>query len=268
MMLEHFYNLSGIQLATLVCTAFVLFTWVGAIFVRPFFRLLVRSQPDLNSVLGNVVSMYGIFYGILMGLLAVSAYQNKATVEKSIMAEGTAVFALFRNVTAYPQEARLPLQESLRDYTQFVIDIEWPQKRVGQLAEGGRPIIDRMQQQITAFEPKTSGQYILHAETTRQFYEFLEFRAERLYNATAGIPGIMWFVVLLGAFLSIVLVWLFTMSLVGQLFLGGLLSFFIGIMVSLIMILDRPLRGEFGISPEVFELLLKFMNNVIGQAPG
>lgn len=114
-MLENLYNLSGIQLATLVCTVFVLFTWVGAIFIRPFFRLLVRSQPDLNTVLGNIVSMYGIFYGILMGLLAVSAYQNKATVEKSIMAEGTAVLALFRNVTAYPEEARIPLQEALRD---------------------------------------------------------------------------------------------------------------------------------------------------------
>ena len=32
--------------------------------------------------------MYGIFYGILMGLLAVAAYQNKAIVEKSILADG------------------------------------------------------------------------------------------------------------------------------------------------------------------------------------
>jgi hypothetical protein len=267
-MLEHLYNLSGMQLATLVCTAFVLFTWVGAIFIRPFFRLLVRSQPDLNTVLGNVVSMYGIFYGILMGLLAVSAYQNKATVEKSIMAEGAAVIALFRNVTAYPEEARVPLQLLLRDYTQSVIDTDWPQMRHGEVPRGGMELINRLQQQITGFEPKTSGQYILHAETTKQFYEFLEFKAERRYNAGAGIPEIMWFVVLLGAFLSIFLVWLFNMSLIAQLFLGGLLSFFIGIMVSLIMVLDRPLRGDFGISPEVFELLLEFMNKVLGQPAG
>ena len=216
---------------------------MGAIFIRPFFRLLVRSQPDLNTVLGNVVSMYGIFYGILMGLLAVSAYQNKATVEKSIMAEGTAVLALFRNVTAYPEEVRVPLQESMRDYTQFVIDTDWPQMRIGEIPKGGVQLIDDLQRQITGFEPKTAGQSILHAETTKQFYEFLEFKAERRYNASAGIPEIMWFVVLLGAFLSIFLVWLFNMSLIAQLFLGGLLSFFIGIMVSLIMVLDRPLRA-------------------------
>jgi hypothetical protein len=267
-MLEQLYNLSAIQLATLVCTAFVLFSWVGAIFIRPFFRLLVRSQPDLNTVLGNVISMYGIFYGILMGLLAVSAYQNKAIVEKSITAEGTTVAALFRNLTAYPEKARRPLQESLRDYTQFVIDNEWPVMRRGEFTEGATQLIDQLQQQITRFEPKSAGQHILHAETTNQFYEFLKIRAERRYNATTGIPEIMWFVVFLGAFLTIFLVWLFNMSLIAQLFLGGLLSFFIGIMVSLIMVLDRPLRGDFGISPEVFELLLNFMNKVIGQAMG
>lgn len=267
-MLEQLYNLSGIQLATLVCTAFVLLSWVGAIFIRPFFRLLVRSQPDLNTVLGNVISLYGIFYGILMGLLAVSAYQNQAIVEKSIVAEGTAVGALFRNFTAYPEKARGPLQESLRDYTRFVIDDEWPVMRLGEFTEGATQLIDQLQQQITEFEPKSAGQHILHAETTKQFYEFLEIRAERRYNATGGIPEIMWFVVLLGAFLTIFLVWLFNMSVIAQLFLGGLLSFFIGIMVSLIMVLDRPLRGDFGISPEVFEILLKFMNKVIGQAMG
>jgi hypothetical protein len=268
MMLEHLYNLSGMQLATLVCTGFVLFTWVGAIFVRPFFRLLVRSQPDLNSVLGNIVSMYGIFYGILIGLLAVSAYQNKATVEHSITAEGTAVLALFRSLTTYPEKARRPMQETLRDYTQFVIDNEWPLMRRGEFTEGASQLIDQLQRQIAGFEPQTVGQQILHAETTKQFYEFLKIRAERRYNATTGIPEIMWFVVLLGAFLTIFLVWLFNMSLIAELFLGGLLSFFIGIVVSLIMVLDRPLRGDFGITPEVFELLLKFMNKVISQATG
>jgi hypothetical protein len=203
-----------------------------------------------------------------MGLLAVSAYQNKATVERSIMAEGTAVLALFRNVTAYPDQARVPLQESLRDYTLFVIDTEWPQMRRGEFAEGGMPLIDQLQQQITSFEPKTSGQHILHAETTNRFYEFLELRAERLYNATSSIPEIMWFVVLLGAFLSIFLVWLFNMSLIAGLFLGGLLSFFIGTVISLIMVLDQPLRGDFGISPEVFQLLLEFMNNMLSQPAG
>jgi hypothetical protein len=267
-MIDYLSNLPGNQLATLVCLSFVGITWLGAIFIRPFFRVLVRTQPDLNSLIGNFVSMYGIFYGILMGLLAVAAYQNKAGVEEAIVTEGAALFALYRNVSAYPEAVRQPLQESVRDYTQFVIDAEWPAMRKGEIFAGGMPLINHLQQLVTGYEPATEGQKILHSETTRQFYRFLELRSKRLYSATAGIPGIMWYVVILGAFVSIFLTWLLNMSLVAHLFLGGVLSFFIGTMVSLILVLDRPLRGEFGISPEVFQLLLKFMNTMLGQPAG
>jgi hypothetical protein len=46
------------------------------------------------------------------------------------------------------------------------------------------------------------------------------------------------------------------------------MSFFIGAMISLIVVLDSPLRGEFGLSPEVFQLLLGFMNKMLGVPAG
>jgi len=267
-MLDVLRDLPVAQMATLVCIVFVGITWVGAIFIRPFFRVLVRSQPDLNTLLGNFVSIYGVFYGILMGLLAVAAYQNKAEVEQAISSEATSLGALFRNVSAYPEDVRRPIQETIEEYTRFVIEEEWPRMRQGELARGGMPLINRLQEQISAYNPATSGQYILHQEATQQFYRFFELRSVRLYSATTGIPGIMWYVVLLGALLSIFLVWLFDMSLIAEFFLGGLMSFFIGTMISLILVLDRPLRGEFGISPEVFQLLLRFINDMLGQPAG
>ena len=267
-MLDYLNNLPTGMMAMLVCLFFVIATWLGAIFIRPFFRLLVRTQPDLNSLLGNFVSMYGIFYGILMGLLAVAAYQNMVDVERSIAAEGQTLFSLFRSVSVYPEGVREPLQETLQEYTEFVINEEWPVIRRGKVFAGGMPIINHLQQQLTAFEPVTPGQEILHSETTSLFYQFLEHRAVRLHSATSGIPGIMWYVVLLGAFVSIFLTWLLNMTLVAHLFLGGILSFYIGAMVSLIMVLDRPLRGEYGISPEVFQLLLRFMHTMLGQPGG
>jgi hypothetical protein len=255
-------------MATLVCLFFVVATWLGAIFIRPFFRLLVRSQPDLNTLLGNFVSMYGMFYGILMGLLAVAAYQNMVEVERAITQEGQNLVSLFRSVSAYPEAVRKPMQETLREYTQFVIDEEWPAMRKGKVATTGMSIISRFQQQLTDFEPATPGQEALHSESIGLFYQFLEYRSLRLYSVKSGIPGSMWYVVLLGAFVSIFLTWMLNMTLIAHLFLGGILSFFIGTMVSLILVLDRPLRGDYGISPEVYQLLLRFMNSMLGQPAG
>ena len=64
------------------------------------------------------------------------------------------------------------------------------------------------------------------------------------------------------------LIWLFNMSLVAHLILGGLMSFFVGSMITLIIVLDRPLRGEYGIDPENFRILLNFMNTMMGVPAG
>ena len=88
-MIDALRDLPAGQLAFVVCLFFVGLTWVGAIFIRPILRLFVRSNPDVNTLLGNFVSIYGVFYGILMGLLAVAAYQNQAEVEHAISSEAT-----------------------------------------------------------------------------------------------------------------------------------------------------------------------------------
>jgi hypothetical protein len=63
----------------------------------------------------------------------------------------------------------------------------------------------------------------------------------------------MWYVVIVGAIINIALVWLFEMKLVTHLFLGGLLSFFLGAEILLIAVMDNPFRGDVSISPEAFE---------------
>jgi hypothetical protein len=62
-------------------------------------------------------------------------------------------------------------------------------------------------------------------------------------------------VVLVGAILNIALIWLFDMKLITQLFLGGILSFFLGTMILLIGVMDRPFQGAVSVSSEPFQNL-------------
>jgi hypothetical protein len=56
--------------------------------------------------------------------------------------------------------------------------------------------------------------------------------------------------------MNIALVWLFDMRMISHLFLGGLLSAFMGMMIFLIAALDNPFRGELSISAEPFQAIL------------
>lgn len=108
---------------------------------------------------------------------------------------------------------------------------------------------------MLAFEPKSRTEELIFAEALRQFNVFMEHQRVREQSIKAGIPAVMWYVVIVGAILNIGLLWLFDMRFVTLMFLGGVLSFFLGAMILLIAMMDNPFRGAVSISVEPFEQL-------------
>jgi len=72
---------------------------------------------------------------------------------------------------------------------------------------------------------------------------------------TSGIPAVMWYTVAVGAFINILLILLFDLRLGIHLLLGGILSFFLATLISLIVLMDHPFRGEMSVSPAAFQLV-------------
>ena len=65
----------------------------------------------------------------------------------------------------------------------------------------------------------------------------------------------MWYTVAAGALINMVLIWMFDLRLRTHLLLGGMISFFTGTMICLIVLLDNPYRGAVGVSPYALELI-------------
>lgn len=73
-------------------------------------------------------------------------------------------------------------------------------------------------------------------------------------SVQTGIPAMMWYVVGVGAVISVILIWVFEARLRTLFFLGGLVSFFTATMISLIVVMDNPFRGgELAASADAFE---------------
>ncbi|HEX2335247.1 MAG TPA: hypothetical protein VHI72_02115, partial [Hyphomicrobiaceae bacterium] len=105
------------------------------------------------------------------------------------------------------------------------------------------------------FEPETKWQESLHDAALKQFNTFYEYRRARLHSVNAGIPAVMWYTVALGALLNIFLLLMFDLRIGIHLLLGGILSFFLATLISLIVLMDHPFRGEMGVSASAFELV-------------
>jgi hypothetical protein len=253
------YDLPTYQFGLLTAGAFTLFYWIGAVFFRPILRQFVKSTPFCNDVVGYVLSSFCVFYGLLLGLVAVTAYQNSADSEAAVTREAAALSALYQDVSHYREPYGQNLRWLLRDYTRYVIKYAWPLQRQGIIPTEGGIRIAAFEEKLLEFEPQTRSEEILHAEALRQFNAFLENRRMRLFAVNSGIPPVMWYVLFVGAFVNIAMVWLFDMKLITHLLLGGLLASYLGTMIFLIAAMDNPFRGEISVDPDAFVTLYQQM---------
>ena len=104
----------------------------------------------------------------LIGLLAVAAYQNFATVSDIVDKDASSLAALNRDFSAYPEPIRGKLLDHLREYTRTTIKDGWPQQRAGIIPKGGTERITSLSKALFAFEPVTKSDEIKHAEALRR----------------------------------------------------------------------------------------------------
>jgi hypothetical protein len=254
-MFYRIYEIPAVSVVGLFAAIFVGVCWLGIVLLRPFARSVVHKQDRMNEILGDFLQYFGVIYGLLLGLLAVATYQNHSDVEKAVASEASSLAALYRDVTAYPEPQRTELKDLLREYTRYVIEEAWPLQREGIVPAGGVKRVAAFQERLVLFEPQTKAQEALHDAALRQFNTFFEYRRTRLYSVNSGIPALLWYTVAVGALLNVILIWLFDLRLSAHLLLGGIISFFLATMISLIALMDNPFRGEVGVSPEAFQLV-------------
>ena len=70
-----------------------------------------------------------------------------------------------------------------------------------------------------------------------------------------AIPNVLWYAVLIGAAINLLLIALLRIRLLPHFVLGSITAFFLGVILFVIVTLDRPLRGEAGLPPEPLVLL-------------
>jgi hypothetical protein len=113
----------------LVVGVFVALSLAGLWLTRPWAR---RRCGDSNELANYYIAAVGVFYALLVGLIAVATWENHSRVEDVVTGEAVAVSDLYRDMEAYPSPLREELRVVLRQYVQAVIEKDWPQQLQGE----------------------------------------------------------------------------------------------------------------------------------------
>ncbi|HEY0793236.1 MAG TPA: DUF4239 domain-containing protein [Chthoniobacterales bacterium] len=228
----------------------------GLSVTRGWARRIHGEQHSHNEIVGFYLSGVGLFYGITLGLLAVGAWQTYSEVGSQVDEEASALAVLYRAATSLPEPKRTELQADLREYVRQVIEVAWPLQRQGIVPQVTVGTLNTLQVHLASFEPATEGQKTLHAEAYRVFDRIVELRRIRLRNVSAGLPGPLWSVVLIGAVLNIVVTWFFDVrSRPMHFWMTVMFAGFLGLLIFQLAALDKPFMGELNVGPEAFQLV-------------
>lgn len=248
------YDLPDWLFCVVVVGTFVVFALAGQWGVR---RYLLRwyGGKEYNDIVGQFLSASGVFFGITLGLLSAGAWEDYAAVDDAVTAEATAVGVLYRVVDNFPDPYRGELTCQLRDYTRREIDVSWPLQQKGEDPSAvGHAALTLFYQYLNDVEPQTEAQKIVQGEAVRQFGHLIEARRLRIASVSMQLPGIIWFVVMVGSVLNLSLMWLFVVE-HKRLHdvLTTILACLLGLLVFLLAEMDFPFRGEFCVGPDAFE---------------
>jgi hypothetical protein len=251
-----FLNLPGISGALSFGMFLVLATWLALVFVKPFLRIFVRRQVGANEVVGHSLSIFALLYGLLLGLLSISTYQSALLAEDNVVVEATSLAALHRNTQTYDEPFRGEAHKIILSYAQYLTADAWKEQQEGRLPVSGDKLMRELFDIIHGFVPTAESQKTIHADTIKLFDEIRHARLKRLAALIVGIPDVMWTLVWIGAAITIMLVLLLDIRFMLHLILSGVISFYLGIMIFLLISLDNPFRGDVGVSSEIFRAIV------------
>jgi hypothetical protein len=255
-MLEFLFDLPLVVTGPAIIGSLCLFAVAGLLVVRHRVLPRLHIQAGDSHFTATMVHSVMVFYGLAVALIAVNVLETYTDVSKIVSGEATALAALYRDVSSYPESTRMELQRELRDYVEYLIQKGWPLQRRGHVPGGGVEHMNRFQAILLAFEPVTEGQKILHGETVSAYNQMIQARRLRLDAVNIGLPAVMWTVIIAGAFMSLIASFFFKVEdarLHG--ILVTLLAAFIGLLIFMTFALDRPFRGDLGLPPDPYQLV-------------
>jgi hypothetical protein len=226
--------------------------WAARRWVVPWMQLNYKDAYVAAAVVQSVM----VLYGLIAALTTVSVWTKYTQVADIVSAEATTIAGLWRDIGHYPEPLRGQLQDTLRGYTDQVINVAWPLQRQGNIPLEGVAWMDRLQAQLFAFEPASEGKKVSHAETLRVFSDMMHARRQRVDAVHTGLPWILWVVLFPGAVGCVLLSLLFRVD--NAWFQGVLvvsLAGFLCMNLFVIIALDRPFQGDISIGPDSYKLV-------------
>lgn len=190
-------------------------TWISAlIFVLVVaaaitIKLLVRRRAPMGGWFtdsprsAGTLSVIGTMFAVILAFVIFLALQSYQRARQASREEAVAVNELHSVAAVFEPPTRDHLQGGLICYARAVIEDEWPAMSQGRSSERVQSWMDKLSGEFAITEPHGARQEAAYAQWFDLKAQSREGRRGRLAEATALVPLPLWFVLGIGASLTI-----------------------------------------------------------------
>ena len=235
----------------------------AAVASQALLRRVVRDEA-MTELAGRGTTFEYIFtaFSVLLAFVVLETFDQYNDARAAAESEGVAVIEQSRTADAFASEDRKELVALLGCYARAVVHQEWPVMRDGGFSETVEDWVVRLRDASIEVDVKPNVEQDFFLKWLDEGDLRTEGRQIRLTEATRGVPGTMWVVLVLGAVLTVGWVLFHTdprgHAFVQAVLAGAVTALAIG-SILLVWALDHPYSGTGSIAPSRMETAIETM---------
>ncbi|MET9479159.1 hypothetical protein [Streptomyces sp. NPDC006638] len=206
-------------------------------------RLPVDDDPTKTpDVMEYMTMMIGVIYAIVLGLAIAGVWEGRSAAQENVRQEAQALHEIQQRVQVYPADVRERIRADVDAYASYVVHTEWPHmSEHNALSAKGTQLFEKIRSDVSRYAPRTELEGQTYQPLVEQVAVADDARGARGQNAGATMPGVVWFGLIVGAVVTVGLIFVLQIRRTfRELLLAGLFSVLIAFLLFLIWDFDAP----------------------------
>ena len=223
--------------------------------------LLVRKRVSFDSlvsyheVAGYLLSVVGTLYAVVLGFVVVDTMQHTQDLRVLVDKEASGLANIYLCSSGLPEPKRSRLRSLCRQYAEAVVGDEWKSMESGGYGVQAFSTVWALWHEISSIQPVSESEKTLHQQLVSEICSMTESRRTRITSAAHGVAPLLWVVLLVGGFLTVVFTYFFAVQhLQAQVLMTVLVSLTLALNMFLVFVFGSPFSGDFAVKPDSFRL--------------
>lgn len=254
MTLEFIYDTPSILLLFIFIVVFLAIALIGLYIFIILTENFNNKFNDANT--GTYLGTVSVAIALIIAFIITNEYQTYSQTASNLTAEANALYSLIQTLTVLPYTENI-----VYTATQYLcsINTEFVYMGNGQLPPDNL-CLAQLQVEILDYIPTNSHDTVLYSVAIDQLNLAINLRNSRLEQVNATIPPELYWLLILGISIVIVLTWFINGNFLYKLIMLSLVTIIYSTLLYLIVILDSVYSSSLGLTSQPFI----FIQNSLG----